>query len=173
MNSWYSSGPQPKDFRVGSDGFTMLEMILVLALVGIIGSIAMFGLLNLTRSFTFVKESGVVVGKAQLAMLRLSKEFSSIKTATGNATSLSFTAVRPAGDEDHAVVLSGSNLLLDGEILTDQVNSFSLSYYDTFDGAAATAWSDTSKIIGISLSVNGPEGISPIFQTRITARNTL
>lgn len=157
---------------IAGGGFTILELILVLALVGVIGSVALFGLLNMARSFSFVKGSGEVVGKAQLAILRLGKEFSSIKTATGSSTAITYTASRPGGDETHSVALAGNNLLLDGDILTDQVNAFSLSYYDTFDGAGAATWTATSKIIDISLTMNGPEGVNPTFQTRITSRNT-
>jgi len=159
-------------FRKAQEGFTLLEVIMVLVLVGIIGTIAMFGLLNLTRSFTFVKGSGTLTGKAQLALLRMGKEFSSLKSATGNSTAITYTAVRPTGDVTHTISLSGNNLLLDNDILTDQVNSFSLDYYDTFDATAATTWTATSKIIGINVSLNGPEGVNPSFQTRITARNT-
>lgn len=162
----------PGNYFQCGNGFTLLEVIMALALTGIVGSIAIFGLLNLTRSFTFVKGSGIAAGKAQLAMLRMGKEFVGIKTAAGNATSITFTAIRPTGDVTHTVSLSGSNLLLDGDILTDQVVDFSLDYYDTYDGAAAVSWSGASKIIGINLSVSGPEGINPAFQTRITARNT-
>ncbi len=153
-------------------GFTLLEVIMVLALVGIIGTVAMFGLLNLTRSFTFVKDSGVVVGKAQLAMLRLGKEFQLIKSATGTSTNITYTASRPGGDVTHTVSLTGNTLLLNGDLLADQVNNFSLSYYDTYDGTPTTTWSAASKIIGINLTVDGPEGINPSFQTRITTRNT-
>ena len=153
-------------------GFTLLEVILVLALVGIIGTISMFGLLNLTRSFTFVKGSGVVAGKAQLAMLRLGKEFQLIKSATGSNTAITYTASRASGDVTHTVSLAGDTLLFDGDILTDQVNSFNLSYYDSYDSAAAASWTATSKMIGINLILNGPEGVNPAFQTRIATRNT-
>ncbi|MDH3392510.1 MAG: prepilin-type N-terminal cleavage/methylation domain-containing protein [Desulfobulbaceae bacterium] len=164
--------PNLSCFSGAADGFTLLEIILALALVGIIGTIAIFGLLNLTRGFSFVKGSGITTGKAQLAMLRLSKEFSSIKTAVGDNSSITYTAVRPGGEESHTVSLAGSNLLYDGDILTDQVNSFSLTYYNTYDGAAASNWTAASKIIGITMTLNGPEGINPTFQTRITPRNT-
>jgi len=172
MSSLSWSEMHPENYRHRGNGFTLLEVILVLALVGIVGTIAMFGLLNLTRSFTFVKGSGVATAKAQLAMLRLGKEFVGIKSAVGNATSLNFTAVRPAGDVNHTVAWVGSNLLFDGDILTDQVLNFNLSYYDTYDGTAATNWGGASKIIGFSLTVSGPEGINLAFQTRITTRNT-
>ena len=156
----------------GAKGFTLLEVILVLALIGVVGVIAMFGLLSMAQSFVFVKESATVTGKAQLAMLRLGKEFQLIKNAVGDSTSLTFTGIRPGGEETHTIALVDSTLRIDGDTLSDQVNSFSLSYYDTYDGAAGATWTAASKIIAISLTINGPEGISPTFQTRITTRNT-
>ncbi len=175
MVSYMSAGrlhTSPQLLVASDRGFTLLEVIMSLALMAVVGSIVLFGLLNMAGSFTFAKESGVVAGKAQLAMLRLSKEFTNLKTATGTANAITFTTVRPAGDEVHSVTVSGDTLRLDQEILTDQVNTFTLSYYDTYDGVPSSAWGASSKIIEIRLILNGPENINPDFQTRITCRNT-
>lgn len=169
----HRSRKMPPSRNNNERGFTLLEIILVLALVGIISVIALFGILNLTRSFTFIKGSGTVAGKAQLTMMRLAKEFQLIKSASGNSTSITFVGARSDADETHTVTLAGDELLLDDAVLTDQVNNFSLSYYDTFDAAAQSSWTNSeSKIIGISLTMNGPDGINPSFQAKITTRNT-
>ncbi len=164
-------------------GFSLIEMIMVLVLMGLTGVIASFGIMRLMEGFVFTRDASSVAGRGQLAMLRLSDEFRKIKSvSSGTATAITFTAVH---DDDGdgvtnpftaTVSLDGSsNLMMNSgsnDILVDGVQNLNLQYYDPSDlNNPASTWSNSHWIIGINLTLKGPEGSNPILKTRIAPRN--
>ena len=56
-------------------GFTLIEIMVSLVLVGLIASIAGTSVLMATRGYLFTRENDVITQKAQLAMNRINREF--------------------------------------------------------------------------------------------------
>ena len=152
-------------------GFSLLELILVLALLGIIGLVGTMGFVRFSQGFVFARETTAITAKGQLAMMRLTKEMQSLSAAsTTTPTRITFTALRGGVEEKHEARLVGTSLLLDNQVLVDQVGGLVFSYYTDYDSSAA-AWSADTRLIDINLTLNGPDNISIDLQTRVTLRN--
>lgn len=160
-------------------GFSLIEMIIVFVLIGIMGAGAGLGLSNILNGFVLSKEAAATASKGQLALLRLSREFRVIKSVT-SASATSITFVAKHGDTDaqnrnYTIAQSGLNITMhDGtntDTLVDQANNLTLAYYDTYNSAAQTTWSNTRKIIQVSITLNGPNNTTQTFTTRMAPRN--
>jgi prepilin-type N-terminal cleavage/methylation domain-containing protein len=152
-------------------GFSLLELILVLALLGIIGLVGTMGFVRFSQGFVFARDTTAITAKGQLAMMRLTKEMQSLSAAsTTTPTRIAFTALRGGVDENHEAQLVGTNLFFDNQVLVDRVSGLVLSYHTEYD-SGATAWSADIRLIDIHLTLNGPDNIAIDLQTRITLRN--
>jgi len=153
-------------------GFSLLELILVLALLGIIGLVGTMGFVRFSQGFVFARETTAITAKGQLAMMRLAKELQSLSAAstTTPPSRLAFTALRGGVEEDHEARLVGTSLFFDNQVLVDRVSGLVLSYHTEYD-SGATAWSADIRLIDIHLTLNGPDNIAIDLQTRITLRN--
>lgn len=167
-----------KKLTKNNKGFTLIEVIAVLVLSGVLAGIVGTGLVQISKSFIFAKQNMGTTQKGQLAMLRILKEFTNISSITAGATNTSITFVsQHATAITYTLSLSGTTLLLrrgagTPNILTDNVNSFNLLYYNTFDAASANTWiNGSSSIIQVTLNLNGAEGIVSGFTTRVEPRN--
>ena len=56
-------------------GFTLIEIMVSLVLVGLIAAISGTAVITATRSYLFAKENDAITQKAQLALGRLNREF--------------------------------------------------------------------------------------------------
>ena len=63
-------------------GFTLIEMIVTLVLVGITAALAGMWIVSVANGYVFAKMNASTVQKAQLAMTRLEKEFVAIRSVT-------------------------------------------------------------------------------------------
>ena len=155
-------------------GFTLIEIIISLMLVGIIAVFAGMGIVSVAKGFLFTKTNAETVQKGQAAFTRLVKEFTVISSVTsGTSTSISFTSYKSALSEAHSVSWAGAgtDLLLDGDILTDNVSAFELAYYDSYDGPKELTWFSTRTIIEITLTLAGANNIDSVFAARVAPRN--
>lgn len=140
-------------------GFSLIELISVMILLGIAGSMASLGLVTFIKSFTATKDTNYTAGKAQMAMLRMIKEMTAIETVTSaTASAITFTSRHGPNSSDlktYTLSLSGGNLILnDGtnsDVLTDQVSAFSLSYAPDFDSAPTSSWTGCTNPLSLSL----------------------
>lgn len=159
-------------------GFTLIEIIVVLVLIGIVAVMVAMGFVTGIQGYIFARDMSPISQKANLAMSRLSRELLEISTVTSaNGTSVSFSdgygysrAIALVGTQikinDTAIMPDANN----GYILIDNVNSFTLTYYN-----GTSAWSccnaNLLSSIKIDVVVNQIYG-TLTFSTAINPRNT-
>lgn len=158
-----------KKTPISEKGFTLIEIIATLAITGVLAAIAGLGIANMATSFSITKANTAALLKGQVALNRTVKELNNIKAVdavnTGQSQ-ITFTSYRMAGS--HTLVQTGANLLLDGDILTDGVSSFTLSYYDAYNGSAATTWTLSRRVIDVSLTMTGAQSTPLTLTARVT-----
>jgi len=131
-------------------GFTLIEMIASLAIVGILAAIAGLGLVQITEGFLLSRAGAESAQKAQLAMTRMVKEFNTITdVSSGSSNSVTFDSFHAdeAVDTIRSFRISWNGTVGDSLLLTcldcpggsvvatlaDNVMAFDLAYlyYDT------------------------------------------
>lgn len=145
----------------GNDnGFTLIEVIVSLILIGIMGVVVAMGLVAITKGYVFSRQSNETALKAQVAMAKMVKEIGtqSIRTytiTTATPTSIIFNYEDPA--VPHTIALSGTEIQFDTITLVNNVASFTFHYYD-FASVETTIPADIRRV-DIALSLTGAEGI--------------
>ncbi|PKN20638.1 MAG: hypothetical protein CVU71_02305 [Deltaproteobacteria bacterium HGW-Deltaproteobacteria-6] len=156
-------------------GFSLLEMIIVMMMIGIMAALAALGYVQVVKGMVFTKMNAATTQKGQIAITKLVKEFanisiSSISAASG--TSITFQTVKNgASSPSTTVTVSGSTITFGGDVLTDQVSGFTLNYYDNYDSTAQTTWQSSRRIIEIAIRLTGADGVVSEFTARVKPRN--
>ena len=162
--------------KTGEKGFTLIEVIVTLILVGITAVMAGMWIVSVANGYIFAKKNMATAQKAQLVMARMEKEFkriSAVNAGVTNATSITYTRSDiAAGSVSGTISRDGSLLKINGYTLTDNVSAFTLAYCDNVTSTSCpAAWSSTSRIIVITLSLVGAENVQSTFTQRVTPRN--
>src|SRR4030042_134696 len=149
--------------RPDEKGFTLIEVIVTLVLVGITAALAGMWIVSVANGYIFTKMNANTVQKAQLAMTRLAKEFAAIQSvnaSTTNDTQITYTRADASGSQVSVNVSSTGNavkiLQMDvnntgNNTLTDAVKTFTLEYCDDVTSLCLPNWTQTSRIIKITL----------------------
>lgn len=146
-------------------GFTLIEIILTLVLIGILSVFAGLFMTSFISSYFLVKSNSDTALKAQMAMDRISmelKDVSAVSAVTADSL-ITYTNSQGAG---RTIKFVGSNLFLStptDNILIDQVQAFQLSatYRNVYNIAA-----NDMAFIDVGFTVAG----TPPFSTRIFPR---
>jgi len=163
-------------------GFTLIEIIVSLVIAGIMVAVAGMGLTTGVKGYVFAKENAHMAQKAQLALARLNREFMELLDIT-TPTSSSIIYELTTGDRaiakvgDTIKIRDGSTLpdAANGDILLDNVNSFTLTYYK-----ASSIWVPGTDSIQYLSAINidlvldrADSGIGMLtFSTLVHPRNT-
>ncbi|OQB36905.1 MAG: hypothetical protein BWY09_01760 [Candidatus Hydrogenedentes bacterium ADurb.Bin179] len=166
-------------------GFTMIEVIVTLVLVGIVALMGGMAIVQVTQGYIFTKDNGELTQKAQLATSRITKEIVEMTGISANATASTLPLknnirnVTIGLDAGSIKIAPAGVALSSGDILVDNVNAFTLTYYSKDNAGnwvANTSWSTASDIrnlIAIDISMQLPRsgGGYLTFQNRISPRN--
>jgi len=180
--------------RFTDRGFTLLEMVLVIVVIGILGRLLTPVALGSLRANAAILDVGVTVDKARLASDRLAfeiRELSSTTITTASTSSLVFTRVdyipaatarsvtvdqtQPSatGKCDAAVRLSYTNLPITPAytpVLTDQVCSLAFAYFD--QTGTTTAVLANIRYVDFTLTMQpNAGGQSYVQRTSVALRN--
>lgn len=173
-------------------GFTLIEIIATLVLVGILAVVAGVGIVTAVKGYMLAKNNAVIAGKAQVAMARITRELTELRNtphpAANPSTFIVFDTVADAvaigqsgtqikiakGDPGTTPDYTGTN----SDILVDKVvNPGGLTFAYKKGSADWTSSDDISTLshVVISLTMSGAGaggGISvPPFNTTVSPRN--
>jgi len=165
-------------------GFTLVEIIVSLVLVGMMAAIAGMGIVTGTKGYLLAKENSHMAQKAQLAMARIQRELMELTNIVARQADPAFiiydnTTGRHAIARDNTTIkmynLTPGAITLqgDGDILVDNVNNFTLDY---FQGANAWGGVDIQLLSAIkpdlALDRSDGSGNTVTFTTTVNPRNT-
>lgn len=151
-------------------GFTLIEMIVVLVLVGIMSVFAGMAIIYGVNGYMLSNDNTVIGKKAQLALARINLELLGCYNCTGTSGSLltSMPILNSLGQR--YIRLNAGNIeispdnYVNKDILINNVNSFTLDYI--------TGSQPYDRIIHVTIGLNHPESATPIvFSTDIYPRN--
>lgn len=151
-------------------GFTLIEVIVSLVLLGILAVVAGLGLVQIVNGYVMAKQNSETIQKVQIAMARIVKELGAVTTIT-TAAPASITYTRP-GPVTNTLAFSGSTVqiagitpLFPGTTLINNVTAFSLAYFDS--AGLATATVANIRRIDLSLTVTGANNQASTFTNSI------
>lgn len=158
----------------GTKGFTLIEIIVTLLIVGIISAIAGLWMVQTVEGFVFARQNAETLQKGQMAITRLIREINVMgPVSSGTASAITFTSYRGGSPSSSAIALNAGTVTLDGEVLVDSVSNFVLGYYDKYDDVTPkTTWTPSvSSMIEITLTLGGAGGTPMVFTARVSPRN--
>ena len=143
-------------------GFTLIEVIATLVLIGMMAAFAGTGVVSGVRGYLLARENGAVAQKAQVALGRLTRELqecsncstpsppADIITAAGE--SFAFNNVVTGA---RVLAWSGTTITLNGDVLVDQVQNFNLAYLadQRLEVAFTLAYTSTNAAVTFTTSV--------------------
>ncbi len=176
-------------------GFTLIETIVVLALLGIVSVFGSLFLIKGIQGYLMAESCAEQNLKAQAAMTRLDLEFDNITTlpypgSATNLVSLTYTMIAGPGipQVTRTIARVGQELRMingtalptstTGNIVIDQVSAFRLDLHSlAADGFTLTSWNGANisdlYAIKITLTLNNAAGIgggTTVFTTMSTPR---
>jgi len=169
-------------------GFTLFEIIISLAILSIMATVAGMGIVTGVKGYVFTRENAHLSQKINLAMGRVTREFLEIidiDPTNVTANSLVYRNSRGwqgIGRINQTIKLRpGPNLpdAITGEILIDNVAGFALSYVKDDGSGNEVAWvagtDDVVLLANIEITLTlirtDPDGGTISFNTTVTPRN--
>lgn len=131
--------------NMNNKGFTLIEIIVSLVIVGIMAAVAGMGIVSMVQGYEFARENVVISQKAQLVMARLRCELMNLSDidSTNSIGSCIRYKVETKSQKYRKIRLNSGNLELNvsskkdcscsssedtGDVLSDKVGSFAVKY---------------------------------------------
>lgn len=170
--------------KFSKDGFTLIEVIVSLVLVGIIAVMVGMGFIRITQGFLFSKMNTGTLQKGQMAMTRISQEINNIVSISNlSATTITFISYKKLISDGSTegniektrtirMPVNGNKIEIDDgdgvfHTLTDQVtNGDGLKFEKKEFGDPEKA-----TIIIVTLKMVGADGVKQEFEAWVMPRN--
>ena len=163
--------------RASARGFSLLELVLVIVLLGIIASVGAQLMGSGFQLYVSGRDSLSADAQARLALERITRDLRSVRPATGltlvpatevNFISLDGTAVRYCLGTVSGCPGVVGELTRNGQVLAGGISGLSFSYADS--NGAATA--NPAQVLYISLQFTATQGeiVSP-YRATVSPRN--
>ena len=168
--------------RSTQHGFTLVEMIVSLVILGVVAMVGTLGMAEVMRSYVMTSDHSSMSQKTQVALARMYLELQHLAevTASGDTT----ITYRPRftfaqGVLAPAVIAynaGAGTLTLDGNVLLDNVQQFELRYCTSSDLACnptASFDDELTQVIEVNVVVGGADTngtgdrVPRVFQTRV------
>ncbi len=154
-------------------GFTLIEVIAVLLLVGILVLASTIALLPMVEGFMQASRNVDAAQKSHLAMSRIVREITTItNVVAGSRNTLTYDFLDPSGASLRRTLTwsgdAGAPLTLNGVPISDDVAGFEFRYYTHSGGTATPVWTDESMLIEVVLSTRSG---GDTYTNRIRPRN--
>jgi len=149
---------------LGKKGFTLIELVTVIVIIAIVGTMAGMGLIQIANGYAMAKKSAVLAQQAQIALTRTAKEFSGIQSIS-SAAPASITYTRSG--VSHTLSWTGTDqpLTLDDDTLIDKVQTFTLTYHNAYN-ASASSYSSATAVIELTFQLKNADGSLQTFVQR-------
>lgn len=166
-----------RNLRAREVGFSLLEVICVLVLLGVIVLLSTQMFTNAIRGYTLARNSDAAVQKAQNAMQRLTIDFTylDVNMSSGNANAITYNTT--LDNSVQIVVFQSGNTIVyryagANYVLTDGVKASTLAftYYNAYNVAATSALSSSTVLVGFSYTMVGDDtslSLSQTYSTRV------
>ncbi|MCP4178147.1 MAG: prepilin-type N-terminal cleavage/methylation domain-containing protein [bacterium] len=170
-------------------GFTLVEIIMTLVLLGIIGVAINYGLIHGVKGFLFVKNNSRIAQNSQFALSRITRDFKEISDVSA-ASDTSITYTTPSGTftlkkideiEKKQIELKRESDSVIG-VLIDNLGEYNSDVFLQYEQSDGSVWSvDDDEIadlyyIKVNLILKRDEdGFSApdqVFNTYVNPRNT-
>ncbi len=146
-------------------GFTLIEMIAVLVIVGILSAIAGMGIVALMQGYLFSKDNASVSAKANLALARINRELQECYNCVGSSgANVTMPFTNNLGSRYMRLNSSAIQLSSDGanyDVLLNKVSGFTMRY--NADRSITVTITSSEKPGGVT--------VQP-FTTKVYPRNT-
>jgi len=163
-------------------GYTLIEMIIAIVILGLLGAAAGYGLQNSALAFVNTTDAVHTLGKLRPASERLAREIREIRRdpltpavydiATMNATTLTFTRADGTGvtlNSAPPLVTLAYSIPAGTHTLTDALSSLTFAYYQA-DGVTPATGSDDVAFVEFELVLTR-SGNSYPQRSRVALRN--
>ena len=151
-------------------GFTLIELTTAIVITAVLGVVAGMGLLQIANGYSFAKKNTAAAQQAQVALTRIVKELTDLSSIDESASQTGSTKIRYTRDGINWHVLAWNTdskiLTLDGDKLLEKVQSFSLTYRNTYSGTA-TAYSSSTSVIEVAFELRVYNDTPVIFVQRV------
>lgn len=175
------------------NGFTLVELIAVLIILGIVATAGTLGFVNAIRGFVFAEQNIDVAQKAQATLDRITVELTHIaynppsyhvdhdttmdvgyEVSSSSATSITFNAnygLNRGTATNVQILRNGNNITINGVTLCDEVTGFTLQYIDA-DGNPQSSFSRLgTRKVDVTLVIEDSVNETPVtFTTSIVPK---
>ena len=171
-------------------GFTLLELITSLVLLGLLAAVFGLGIVDAVKSNAFSRANVQLAQKGQLAMTRISREIRELTTieaisGVSDETYIIYhrlpaDTTQPAQRYEIHFYPNDQTLRIQGDILVDKVRGFSLNYYSgsgAYQDSGNWSWGNDPLLLStikVALQLERPDDPSATqdFETVVHLRNS-
>ena len=162
--------------RKKKSGVTLIELVMVIAAVGVIVGVATMYIREVVDLWTFMSFRSEVVSQGRLSLARMSREIRQVKNSTAiqiaDAGRFQFTDIN---DQKVDYYLATSSLMRNADTLATGVRTLSFSYYNSTGAALAIPVDayNLTQIRRVSVFADIASGTeNKILETQVYLRNS-